>query len=67
MDLGAGINVKVDCPYEILLIPRESSLAAPGLRKGKITEGRALRRAVCVHTVGKYWNVENRIQGFVWL
>lgn len=54
IDLGNGINMKLDCPYEILLISQETRLGAPGLRKGKITEGRVLRRAVCVHIVDKY-------------
>lgn len=54
IDLGNGISVKVDCPYETLLIPQESRLGTPGLKKGKITEGRALWRAVCVHVVDKY-------------
>lgn len=54
IDLGNGINMKVDCPYETLLISQESRLGSAGLREGKITEGRALWRAVCVHMVDKY-------------
>lgn len=39
--------MKVDCPYERLLISQESRLGAAGLREGEITEGRVLWRAVC--------------------
>jgi len=54
MDVGNRIDMKLDCPYEILLISQEGRLCKSGLRKGKITEGRILQRAVCVHTMGKY-------------
>lgn len=54
MDLGNRINMKLDCPYEILLISHAARLCTSGLRKGKITEGRILWRAVCVHIMDKY-------------
>lgn len=58
MDLGNRVNMKLDCPYEMLLISQEARLCTSGLRKGKITDGRVLQRAVCVHIMDKYWNVE---------
>lgn len=54
VDLGNRINMKLDCPYEILLISQEARLCKSGLRKGEITEGRILQRAVCVHIMDKY-------------
>lgn len=54
MDLGNRINMKLDCPYEILLISHATRLCTSGLRKGKITESRILWRAVCVHIMDKY-------------
>lgn len=54
VDLGNGINIKLDCPYEICLIPQEARLCTPGLRKARITEGRILWRPVCVHIMDKY-------------